>query len=77
MTVTEWLKINDDTNNIFAPPMKSQVAINILKDYLLGEDWYTVNPISQEQVNTEIVITILEKYSKKFRREKRSGIARK
>ena len=45
------------------------MAIDFLKTYLLGEDWYTVNPISQEQINTEIVFEILFKYSKRFKKE--------
>lgn len=69
MTMTEWFKSNDDPNNIFAPPMDAQTAIWILCDYLLSEKWVTPNPISQEQINTEIVCEILGKYSKKYQKE--------
>lgn len=74
MTLTEWLdKKNSTTNkgNIFAPPMDGQVAVNFLCDYLLGEDWYSANPVSQKQINTEIVCAILGKYSRKYRKELR------
>lgn len=60
------LKLTDGKDyGIFAPPMKAQVAIDELCRYFLGEDWYSVNPISTEQINTEIVYEIeckLKKY---------------
>ena len=70
--ILKWLKEQNETvnkGNIFPPPLESQMAIDFLKTYLLGEDWYTVNPINQEQINTEIVFEILFKYSKRFKRE--------
>jgi hypothetical protein len=36
---------------------------------LLGQDWYFSDPISAEQINTEIVFEILKKYSKEFKKE--------
>ena len=66
---TNWLKINWVKDNIFSPPLNPQLGITYLKDYLLGKDWYSNNPIHQEQINTEIVHEILYKYSKKYRRE--------
>ena len=70
--ILKWLKEQNETvnkGNIFPPPLEPQMAIGFLKAYLLGEDWYTVNPLSQEQINTEIVFEILFKYSKRFKRE--------
>lgn len=49
---------------IFAPPMDAQTALNELCRFLLGDDWYSINPISQEQINTEIVYEIELKYRK-------------
>jgi hypothetical protein len=43
---------------LMPPPMDAQVAINELCRYILGEDWYVVNPISTKQCNTEIVAAI-------------------
>ena len=57
--------------NMIGIPISSDKAIGILRSYLLGEDWYTVDPLSKEQTNTEIVYDILRKYSKKFRKELR------
>ena len=70
MKLTEWLG-KQESYGVFSPPMDAQVAVRMLKDYLLGEDWYSHNPISTEQINTEIVYTILNKYSKEFRKELR------
>lgn len=55
---------------IFSPPMDAQVAVHELCRHLLGEDWYTANPISQEQINTEIVYEIERKYLKLVPRRK-------
>ena len=66
----EFLKIlSDDTYGLCPAPTSSALAIQVLTDYLLGEDFYVVMPMPQEQVNTEIVATILEKYSKEYRRD--------
>lgn len=43
------------------PPMKPQVALDELCNYILGEDWCVDMPYSQNQVNTEIVIAIESK----------------
>ena len=51
--------------------ISGQEALNILTKYLLGEDWYIVDPINQAQANTIIVDEILSKYSKKYKKEKK------
>lgn len=53
---------------IFSPPLNAQVALNELARHLLGEDWYSTNPISQEQINAEIVYEIEMKYRKRVKR---------
>lgn len=58
-----------DPDNIFDPPTKPEIAIEFLKDYLLGEDWYVSDPLGPNQVNTEIVHEILYKYSRRYRKE--------
>lgn len=72
MKFLDWLEKEcnkeEQKDNIFLPPIESQEAIHFLKDYLLGEDWYSTVP-STKQVNTEIVYNILLKYSKEFRKE--------
>jgi len=48
------------------PPMKAQTALNELCRYFLGENWYVALPLSQEQVNTEIVYEIESKYKSRM-----------
>lgn len=69
--------LSDTTYGICPAPMSADVALQILTTYLLGEDFYIVMPVSQEQANTEIVATILNKYSKQFRKDRRKFIKEK
>jgi hypothetical protein len=47
---------------ILAPPTTAQDGLNVLINHFLGDNWYVVNPLSTEQVNTEAVTQILIKY---------------
>lgn len=60
--------IADDSYGIFPAPTDAQQAINILCDYLLGEDYYIVDPLPNCQANTIIVQQILFKYSPEYRK---------
>lgn len=71
ISFTKWLDDNWVENNMFCPNLDAQLALNFLKDYLLGEDWCVTIPLSQEQINTEIVNDILLKYSKEYKKERR------
>lgn len=55
----------EDKRNIFAPPLEPQIALNILIEHFLDEDWHTPNPVGVKQVNTEAMYEILNKYLKK------------
>ncbi len=60
----------EDTNYGLCPaPMNAQTAINILCDYLLGDDWYFAGSASVEQGNAIVVELILDKYSKQFKKD--------
>lgn len=63
--------LSDDTYGVCPAPMSADVALQILTVYLLGENFYVVMPVSQEQANTEIVAAILEKYSKEYRKDRK------
>ena len=69
----EWLENNWEKDNLCGPCLSDQKAIGFLKDYLLGRGWYIAMPVSGEQANVEIVGTILEKYSRQYRRELRKA----
>lgn len=55
--------------NLYPNGLDGQDALNILISYLLGNDWYVVDPLSPKQVNEVAVYEILNKYSKKYRKE--------
>lgn len=66
---TYWLEHDAKDCGILQPPLDAQKALYFLKDYLLGENWYVVNPVNTEQCNTQIVWEILQKYSSEFNNE--------
>ena len=61
--------IEDISYGIFPAPMDAQTAINILCDYLLGDDWYFAATVSVEQGNAIVVEQILDKYSKQWKKD--------
>lgn len=69
MEFQKWLDENWEKDNMFPPSLEPQTALNFLQEYLLGEDWYIVNPLTTGQANCEVVHDILYKYSKKYRKE--------
>ena len=71
-TFDEWINAQEDYG-IMAPPMDADTALDFLRRYLLGEEWYSPNPISSKQINTEIVYLILRRYSKRFNKELKGG----
>jgi hypothetical protein len=68
---TYWLKHDAEDCGLMQPPLSAQRALGFLCDYLLGEDWYVVNPVNTEQCNTQLVYEILSRYSKEFNEEKK------
>ena len=61
--------ICDTTYGLCPAPMDAQLAVNILCDYLLGDDWYFAGSASVEQGNAMVVELILDKYSKQFKKD--------
>ena len=68
-TFTDWLENYSVDCGLMSPPMEDKKALEFLTDYLLGENWYVVDPLSPTQVNTNRVHEILWKYSKRYRKE--------
>lgn len=66
---TYWLRHKAEDHGIMQPPLKAQKAVDFLRTYLLGEDWYIINPVNCEQGNSQVVHEILMKYSKDYRKE--------
>jgi len=55
----EILDSSEKDYGLCPPPLDAQKGLNILIKHFLGDGWYTVMPISTEQVNTEAVYSIL------------------
>lgn len=53
-----------DKENIFPIGITDKEFVNIMTDLFLGSDWYTPNPLSQTQVNEEILKNIILKFVK-------------
>ena len=67
---TDWLKNDAEDCGLCDPPMDSQLAVEFLQKYLLGDDWYYTGAAqTNAQGNTAVVFEILYKYSRKFRKE--------
>lgn len=61
--------IDDESYGILPAPTEAQLAVNVLQEYLLGEDYYVVDPLPNCQANTIIVHDILLQYSRRYRKE--------
>jgi hypothetical protein len=61
--------IEDTAYGLCPAPMDAQLAVHILCDYLLGDDWYFASSASEEQGNAMVVELILDKYSKQFKKD--------
>lgn len=70
MTVEEFDELMDkksihDRGNRCIPTLDAQTAVDILTEHFLGEDWYVVDPLTNDQVNPIVVREILQKYPRK------------
>lgn len=74
-TLTEYMndkyRNREDKDNIFGVGITDSEFRMFIIDYLLGSDWYVVDPLSQTQVNEIALFDILNKYSKKFKKERK------
>ena len=66
---TYWLTHDAEDCGIMQPHCSDALALQFIKDYLLGEDWYVVKPVNHEQCNSQLVHEILYKYSRAYRKE--------
>ncbi len=73
MTLTAFMderyKNRKDKNNMFGVGVSDAEFRAFIIDYLLGENWHVVDPLGQTQVNEIALYEILEKHSKRFRKE--------
>ncbi len=61
--------ICDTSYGLYPAPMEAQEALDILTSYLLGDDWYVTDSMGAKQVNAIITEQILDKYSKKWKKD--------
>ncbi len=59
----------EDKGNIYCTGITDREFVHFIIKYLLGEDWYVVDPLGHEQINQIALEEILDSYSKKFRKE--------
>jgi len=75
MTLTEYMndkyENREDKDNMFGVGISDADFRRFIIQYLLGEDWYVVDPLGQTQINEIALYKILEKYSRKYRKEKK------
>ena len=73
MILTEFMeeryKNREDKDNIFCVGVSDAEFRKFIIDYLLGEDWYVVDPLGQTQINEIALYEILERYSKRYKKE--------
>ena len=63
MDFQEWIALNKEEGTVYLPKLGAQDALNFIKDYLLGKDWYKGFTGSQGELNAEIVAAIVERYA--------------
>ena len=51
-----------EKDNVFPKPMTDSQALEVLCEYFLGKDWYTVDPVGHNQVNVYRVCDIIGRY---------------
>ena len=75
MTLTEFMnekyENREDKDNMFGVGISDADFRRFIIQYLLGEGWYVVDPLGQTQINEVALYRILEKYSRKYRKEKK------
>ena len=75
MNLTEYMQKQyenrPDKDNIFCVGISDAEFRLFMIKYLLGDDWYVVDPLGQTQINEIALYEILEKYSKRYRKERR------
>lgn len=68
MNLTEFMceryKNREDKDNIFGVGVSDAEFRAFIIDYLLGQDWYVVDPLGQTQINEIALYEILEKIFK-------------
>lgn len=77
-TLTDFMREKyenrEDKGNIFGVGISDAEFVYFAIEYLLGENWYVVDPLGKNQINEIALYEILEKYSKRYKKEKLKGV---
>lgn len=69
--------IHNTGDNLYPDGISAEDALAVLMDWILGEDWYCVDPLAPSQVNVIATHAMLMKVSPEYRRfrllQRRSG----
>lgn len=75
MTLTKFFnkkyRERKDKDNMYGVGMSDAEFRHFIIEYLLPEGWRVSDPLGQSQINEIAIYEILEKHSKKFRKERR------
>lgn len=81
MTLTDYMKEKydnrEDKGNIFGVGITDAEFVLFAIEYLLGENWYVVDPLGKNQINEIALYEILEKYSRRYKKEIKENERRK
>lgn len=66
-----------DKDNIFPVGVTDAEFRQFCIEYLLGEDWYVVDPLGQNQINEIALDEILAKHSRRYMKEYKNHKSRK
>ena len=67
--ILEKEKNRENKDNIYCIGISEREFINFSIKYLLWDDWYVTDPLGYNQIIQVALEEILDKYSKKFRKE--------
>ena len=60
-----------DKGNMYGIGISDREFVQFAIQYLLGDDWIVSDPIGHTQINEITLCEILEKHSKKYRKEQK------
>lgn len=61
----------EDKDNIYPVGITDAEFRHFIIYYLLGEDWYVTDPLGQLQINEIALEEVLERYSRRYRKERK------
>ena len=59
----------EDKDNIFGVGISDAEFRAFIIEYILGKNWYVVDPLGRDQINEIALHEILEKCSKRYKKE--------